>query len=228
MKILVVDDDRTLADILAFTLRREGYEVILAHDGKIALVRWEEDQPDLVILDVNLPGVDGFEVCRRMREQSDIPILLLTVRGEEDDIVRGLKLGADDYITKPFSPRQLIARAQAVLRRAGQTAITPIRKVGELQLDLNRRELITGENQVIQLTALEGRLIDLFMTNVGRVLTVEMIIDHVWGPLGADRDMVRQLVHRLRGKIEPDPTDPIYIKNVPRLGYGLLMDDNIS
>ena len=121
MKALIVDDDRVLADVLAFTLRREGFQVIQAYDGEAALERWAEEQPDLIVLDVNMPRLDGFAVCRRIREQADTPIILLTVRGEEDDIVHGLKLGADDYITKPFSPRQLVARAQAVLRRAGRS-----------------------------------------------------------------------------------------------------------
>ena len=116
MKALVVDDDRVLADVLAFTLRREGFDVIQAYDGSAALQRWSEAQPDLIVLDVNLPKIDGFTVCRRIREQTDTPILLLTVRGEEDDIVRGLDLGADDYIVKPFSPRQLVARAKAIMR----------------------------------------------------------------------------------------------------------------
>ena len=119
MKALIVDDDRVLADILAFTLRREGFEVVQAFDGEAALERWQAERPDIVVLDVNLPRIDGFAVCRRIRELSDTPIVLLTVRNEEDDIVRGLELGADDYITKPFSPRQLVARALAVLRRAG-------------------------------------------------------------------------------------------------------------
>ncbi|MBN2503309.1 MAG: response regulator, partial [Anaerolineales bacterium] len=110
MKVLVVDDDRVLADVLVFTLRREGFEVIQALDGQVALQRWEADQPDLILLDVNMPKVDGFTVCRQIREQSDVPIILLTVKNEEEDIVGGLDIGADDYITKPFSPRQLVAR----------------------------------------------------------------------------------------------------------------------
>ena len=115
MKALIVDDDRVLADVVAFTLRREGFEIVMAYDGDTALQRWFNEKPDLVVLDVNLPKLDGFAVCRRIREQADTPIILLTVRGEEDDVVRGLELGADDYITKPFSPRQLVARTQAVM-----------------------------------------------------------------------------------------------------------------
>ena len=145
MKALVVDDDRVLADVLAFTLRREGFEVSRAFDGQAALERWAEEQPDLIVLDVNLPKLDGFAVCQRIRQQANTPIILLTVREEEDDIVHGLELGADDYITKPFSPRQLIARAQAVLRRAGKLVAPAIRRVGQLTLDPNRREMYIGQ-----------------------------------------------------------------------------------
>jgi DNA-binding response OmpR family regulator len=215
MKALIVDDDRTLADILAFTLRREGFEI----------QRWGEDEPDLIILDVNIPGMDGFEVCARIREESDTPILLLTVRDEEDDIVKGLKLGADDYITKPFSPRQLVARTQAILRRAGRSPTPTYRESGMLRLDISRRELIIGTEKQIRLTALECRLLDLLMSNAGQVMPTERIIDHVWGPRGGDQDMVRQLVHRLRMKLEPDAEQPKYIQNVPRLGYALVTDD---
>jgi DNA-binding response OmpR family regulator len=223
MKALVVDDDRVLADLVSFTLRREGFEVIQAYDGEAALQRWGEAQPDLIILDVNLPRVDGFMVCRRIREQADTPIILLTVRGEEDDIVRGLELGADDYISKPFSPRQLVARAQAILRRVGKTPAPAIRQVGELTLDPKRRELSLGQAPAISLTPLECRLLDYLMLNAGQVLTTEAIIDHVWGVDGGDRDMLRQLVRRLRSKIEPDPTKPVYIETVPGLGYGLIV-----
>jgi DNA-binding response OmpR family regulator len=221
---LIVDDDRVLADVLAFTLRREGFQVVQAYDGEAALAQWQAEQPDLIVLDVNLPKIDGFAVCRRVRQESDTPILLLTVRSEEDDIVHGLGLGADDYITKPFSPRQLVARAQAVLRRAGRSAAPARREVGELALDLNRRELSIGDREPISLTPLEGRLLEYFMLNVGHVLTAEAIIDHVWGPEGGDRDMLRQLVHRLRIKIGQawGGEGPEHIETVPGLGYGLV------
>jgi DNA-binding response OmpR family regulator len=229
MKALIVDDDRVLADVLAFTLRREGFQVFLAYDGEAALARWAEEQPDLVVLDVNLPKLDGFAVCRRIREEADTPILLLTVRNEEDDIVHGLKLGADDYITKPFSPRQLVARAQAVLRRAGRTAASPTREVGGLHLDASRRELRIGQGEPVTLTPLESRLLDYLMLNAGHVLTAEAIIDHVWGAEGGERDMLRQLVHRLRSKIseasgaESQEGGVDYIETVPGLGYGLVV-----
>jgi DNA-binding response OmpR family regulator len=221
MKALIVDDDRVLGDLVAFTLRREGFEIIQAYDGEAALQRWHESQPDLIVLDVNLPKLDGFTVCRRIREQSDTPIILLTVRGEEDDIVRGLELGADDYIAKPFSPRQLVARAQAILRRAGKTAAPALRQVAGLTLDPNRREVYIEQGEAINLTPLECRLLDYLMLNAGQIVTAEAIIAQVWGVEGGDRDMLRQLVRRLRSKIEPDPAQPVYIETVPSLGYGL-------
>jgi DNA-binding response OmpR family regulator len=230
MKVLIVDDDRVLADVVAFTFRREGFQVVQAHDGEAALQRWAEERPDLVVLDVNLPRLDGFAVCRRIREQSDTPILLLTVRSEEDDIVHGLGLGADDYITKPFSPRQLVARAQAVLRRAGHAPAPATRRAGDLMLDPSRREMRTGQGEAVALTPLETRLLDYLMLNAGHVLAAEAIIDHVWGAEGGDRDMLRQLVRRLRAKMAQgagpaaagsDPAPTACIETVPGLGYGL-------
>ncbi|HSN73593.1 MAG TPA: response regulator transcription factor [Anaerolineae bacterium] len=238
MKALIVDDDRVLADVLAFTLRREGFEIVLAHDGETALQRFADEAPDLVVLDVNMPRLDGFAVCRRMRQQGDTPIILLTVRGEEDDIVRGLELGADDYMTKPFSPRQLVARAQAVLRRsraARVNTVAGIQRVGNLALDASRREIraVLGEgdgtstSEPTSLTALECRLLDYLMLNAGHVLTADAIIDHVWGAGGGDRDMLRQLVRRLRGKIRElgdgvdQPARVPAIETIPGVGYGL-------
>lgn len=222
MKILVVDDDRVLADVVTFMLHKEGYEVIKAFDGFAALERWKEDSPDLVILDVNMPKMGGFEVCKRIRAQSDTPILMLTVRGEEEDILGGFELGADDYIVKPFSPSQLVARVKAILRRAGSKAPQKELQVGKLRFYPSRREvLFLDQDEPICLTHLESQLLEYLMVNAGQVLTVEMIIDQVWGPSGADRDMLRQLVHRLRTKIEPDPSEPLYIQTVPGLGYGL-------
>ncbi len=225
MKALVVDDDRVLADVLAFTLRREGFEVLRAFDGESALRCWHDEQPDFIVLDVNLPKLDGFTVCQRIRLQADTPILLLTVRHEEDDIVRGLELGADDYITKPFSPRQLVARIQAILRRSGKASAPTIRQVGLLTLDPSRREMHLGSSEPISLTPLESRLLDYLILNVGHVLTTEAIIEHVWGAEGADRDMLRQLVRRLRSKMtrvtnELSPR----IETIPGLGYGLVVE----
>lgn len=233
MKALVVDDDRVLADLVSFSFRREGFEVIQAYDGEMALRRWADEQPDLIILDLNMPKFDGFAVCRRIREQSDTPIILLTVRGEEDDIVRGLELGADDYMVKPFSPRQLVARAQAVLRRVGKTPTPATRQVGELTLDPTRREVRLGQGEVVTLTPLENRLLDYLMLNAGQILTIETLINHVWGVEGGDRDMLRQLVRRLRSKIvQTSPSDSagpvaIYIETVAGLGYGLIAPGDV-
>lgn len=221
MKALVVDDDRVLADLTAFALRRAGFDVIQAFDGEVALRRWEAEQPDLIILDVNLPRVDGFTVCRRIRAVAATPIIMLTVRDKEDDIVRGLNLGADDYMAKPFSPRQLVARSLTVLRRAGKTLAPSVRQAGSLSFDSSRREVRRDDGPPITLTPLEGRLLDLLMTNAGQILPSETIIDQVWGPEGGDRDMLRQLVRRLRARIEPDPAHPTLIETIPGLGYGL-------
>ena len=223
MKILVVDDDRVLADVVAFTLRREGFDVIQAYDGAAGFQRWADERPDLLILDVNMPKMDGFELCRRIRVQANTPIILLTVRGEDDDIVSGLEIGADDYIVKPFSPRQLAARVKAILRRAGGHP-TPVEfQIGELILVPGKREvMLNSASEPITLTPLENQLLECLAINAGQVLTFDAIIDHVWGPAGADRDMLRQLVRRLRAKIEPNPSKPIYIQTVPGLGYGMM------
>jgi DNA-binding response OmpR family regulator len=217
-----------LADLVAFAFRREGFQVIQAYDGLSALQRWAEEKPDLVILDVNLPKMDGFSVCQRIRRESSTPIIMLTVRGEDGDVVHGLDLGADDYITKPFSPRQLVARANAVLRRAGQSLTPSQRQTGDLYLAPNRREVHISQGEPIPLTPLEGRLLDCLMISPEQVLTYDVLIDYVWGPQGGDRDMLRQLVRRLRRKIEPDPTNPRFIKNIAGLGYGLAIGNESS
>ncbi|MFZ2361234.1 MAG: response regulator transcription factor [Anaerolineae bacterium] len=239
MKALIVDDDRVLADVLAFTLRREGFAIVLAHDGETALRRFAEEAPDLVVLDVNMPRLDGFAVCQRIRQMADTPIILLTVRGEEDDIVAGLELGADDYMAKPFSPRQLVARVQAVLRRsrAGRSVATAgLQRAGNLALDASRREIrvLVGEGEEavagapVSLTALETRLLSYLMLNAGHVLMADAIIDHVWGVDGGDREMLRQLVRRLRAKLKDlsdSAADQIAglpaIETIPGVGYGL-------
>lgn len=223
MKALIVDDDRVLADLVAFTLQREGFQVLKAYSGEAALNFWAADRPDLVVLDVNLPDTDGFALCRQMRREADTPIIMLTVRGDDDDVIQGLQLGADDYVQKPFSPRQLVARIQAVLRRAGKAMAPSVRRVGDLSLDVNRRLAQIGQDRVVPLTALETRLLDYLMLNAGHVLTSDSIMNHVWGGEGADRDMLRQLVYRLRRKIEPEPASPQYIETVTGFGYGLTL-----
>jgi DNA-binding response OmpR family regulator len=226
MKALIVEDDLALADVISFTLRREGFEVAAAYDGLAALDRWEAERPDLVILDLNLPKLDGLAVCEHIRSQAQTPIIILSVRGEDDDVVRGLQLGADDYIAKPFSPRQLVARAQAVLRRAGvPTARGPLTSAGAV-LDVARRELRTPGQEPVQLTALECRLLETLMLNSGQVVPVETLIASVWGPEGADRAMLKQLIYRLRRKIEADPSTPTYLETVPGVGYAFAGDSS--
>jgi DNA-binding response OmpR family regulator len=229
MKVLVVDDDRVLADLVSFTLRRAGYEVVMAGDAVSAIRRWTEDQPDLLILDINLPGTaelqNGFAICRRIRQESNVPIILLTVRGEEKDIVYGLEAGADDYILKPFSPRQLVARIQAVTRRFHTTNNARPAKLSVEGLDFNPklREVYLADQTPRTLTQLESRLLESLMLNAGQALTFDDLISDVWGSGGGTAEMLRQLVRRLRTKIEKDPTNPHYIQNLPGLGYAFLL-----
>jgi DNA-binding response OmpR family regulator len=226
MKTLIVDDDLDLADVLSFTLRRAGFEVIVAHDGCLALERWREEDPALVVLDLNLPRVDGLSVCQRIRAEADTPIIILSVRDEEDDIVKGLALGADDYIVKPFSPRQLVARAEALMRRAGVPSIFPAPlAAGDLTLDLSHHEVRRGEDVLSALTPLECRLMEVLVRNQNHVLPADMLIDHVWGPAGGDRVMLKQLVRRLRLKVEPDPSAPTLIQTVNGVGYELAVQE---
>lgn len=225
MKVLVVDDDRVLADLVVFTLRRAGNEAIVASDAASAIRRWTEDKPDLIILDVNLPGSpgleNGFAICKRIRGESDTPIILLTVRGDESDIVHGLEAGADDYVLKPFSPRQLMARVQAVMRRFHATSTSGPATLSMDGLDFNPklREVILSNGTPKSLTQLETKLLESLMINAGQVLTLDDLISDVWGAAGGSSEMLRQLVRRLRSKIEADPTNPHYIQNLPGLGY---------
>lgn len=221
MKALIVDDDLDLADVISFTMRRAGFETLVAHNGDLALKRWQAERPDIILLDLNLPKMDGLAVCQHIRAQDDTPIIILTVRGEEDDVVQGLELGADDYIIKPFSPRQLVARAEAVLRRAANVDIlSPAPLVaGVFTLDLTRREATIADAPAVHLSTLECRLLAILMQNIGKVLPANTLIDHVWGPAGANREMLKQLVSRLRSKIEPNPSNPIYIETVVGVGY---------
>lgn len=226
MKILVVDDDRVVADLVIFTVRRAGYEAILASDAASALRRWTEDQPDLILLDINLPGTaqlkDGFAICQHIRSQSDIPVILLTVRGEEDDIIHGLEAGADDYVLKPFSPRQLVARVQAVMRRGRSKDSSPSPasfSSDGVSFNPRLREVSLAEGTTKSLTSLESRLLEALMLNTGNILTTDDLISDVWGASGGSSEMLRQLVRRLRTKIEKDPTKPYFIQNVPGLGY---------
>src|SRR6266542_215546 len=224
MAVLLVDDDRDLIDVLTYILRREGYEIISAYDGIQGWERFQRDDPELVVLDANMPGMDGMEVCRRIREVSPKPVIMLTARTDETDIVNALALGADDYITKPFSPRQLVARVKAVLRRVqafsgGTTGGGEVVTAGDLVLDLRTRTLTRGGEE-IRLTPLEFKILHYLMVNRGRALTNAGIVEHVWGFSGAgNEDLVKVHVHRLRQKLERDPQNPEYVRTVSGVGY---------
>jgi DNA-binding response OmpR family regulator len=221
MKLLLVEDDLALSDVLAFTLRRAGFDIVTAYDGLAGVHAWEEESPDLVVLDLNLPKLDGLAVCRRIRSQSETPIIMLTVRGEDEEVVRGLETGADDYVIKPFSPNQLVARVRAVLRRAGMTPTPGTLSAADLTLDRSRNEATRPDQSPIRLTPLETRLLESLMLNVGRVLSADTLINVVWGAEGGDRAMLKQLVYRLRSKIESDPSQPTLIETIPGVGYAL-------
>lgn len=224
MKVLIVDSDLALSDVLAFTLRRAGFEVVATHDGLAALKTWEAESPDLIILDLNLAKLDGLKVCERIRALSDIPIIILSVRDDEDDIVRSLKTGADDYIVKPFSPRQLVARAEAVLRRASRSSNTPSPiSAGDLYFDLARCDIYYQGESLAHLTKLECNLLKTLMINHGQVLPYETLIYNIWGPGGGDRAMLKQLVYRLRRKLESKmAVEKKLIETVPNVGYALV------
>ena len=226
MKILAVDDDMELLSLIGFALRQAGYLVIEAADGGAALAAFEREQPDLVILDVNLPVLSGFEVCRRIREQASTPIMMLTVRNSEEDQVLGLDGGADDYLTKPFSPRTLLARVRALLRRpslreeAGDLDRPASLAAGELALDIERQAVRVRGDPPIRLTSLEFRLLQYLLANAGHTIAADRLTTHVWGYRGlGDKQLLKQLVHRLRQKIERNPAEPRYVVTVAGIGY---------
>jgi DNA-binding response OmpR family regulator len=221
VKILVVDDDRELRELIAFVLRGAGHAIVEAGDGLEAVRRHADERPDLVILDVNLPGIDGFEVCRRIRAEFDTPVMMLTVRGEEADQVKGLDLGADDYLAKPFSPRTLSARVRALLRRGGQERPAPL-SAGAILLDPDLQTVSVGGATAVRLTKLEFRLLQLMIGVPNRTVPPERLVRHVWGHRSAvDRQLLKQLVHRVRQKLEVDPAEPRHLKTVAGVGYRL-------
>ncbi|HEX5206682.1 MAG TPA: response regulator transcription factor [Steroidobacteraceae bacterium] len=224
MKVLVADDDRDLRDLVGFTLTQAGYLVIKAADGTGALQSVADEAPDLVILDINMPGASGFQVCQTIRRDSRVPIMMLTVRGEEEDLVRALELGADDYLTKPFSPRTLLARAKALLRRAGTEGASVLSN-GRMRLDADEHSLAIADAPPIRLTKLELRLLQLLLANAGRTVSSDRLLIHVWGHRGSgDRQLLKQLVHRLRQKIERDPATPQILQTAAGAGYKLVTE----
>jgi DNA-binding response OmpR family regulator len=221
MKILLVEDDLALSDVTAFTLRRAGFAVTIAHNGVTAIELWEQSQPALVLLDLNLPKKDGLAVCRHIRTHGATPIIILSVRNSDETIVEALELGADDYIVKPYSTTQLVARVRAVLRRAGITPTAGPLQAADLTLDRARHEVQRPGRAAVRLTPLEVRLLEALMLNAGQVLPADTLISTVWGPDGGDRTMLKQLVYRLRAKLEGEGGEGVMIENVPGVGYTL-------
>ena len=222
MKILLVDDDPDLLAVTGFALQQAGFLVVKAGDGVAALDAFQREQPDLAVLDINMPRMTGFELARKLRERSRIPLIMLTVRSEEEDVVRALSLGADDYLSKPFSPRILLARVKALLRRVGNETEETV-AFGSLALDVAELTLAGLPQGPVRLTPLETRFLQLLFAHGGRTVPTERLLVHVWGNrAGGNRQLLKQLVHRLRQKIEKDPADPRLVRTVPNAGY--LMD----
>ena len=223
MKILLVEDEATYRETLVFKLERDGYEVLAAASGTAALAVFD-GSIDLVLLDLMLPGISGMDVCRQIRTKSTVPIIMLTARDDEIDKVLGLELGADDYVTKPYSYRELVARINAVTRRANETAVVNDEQldVGPLSMFVDRHE-VTVNGELVQMPLREFELLEFFMRNPDRVLTRGQILDRVWGPnFFGDSKTLDVHVKRLRAKLEPDPASPQYIQTIRGLGYKLV------
>ncbi|MBC8331205.1 MAG: response regulator transcription factor [Anaerolineae bacterium] len=221
-RILVVDDEKRMVRFIRLNLEYDGFQVIPAYSGKEALDQVRNALPDLILLDIMLPDIDGFQILQKIREFSSVPVIMLTAKGEEDDRVRGLEGGADDYVTKPFSPRELVSRVRAVLRRIESTegSTSTIINVDErLKIDFKRRE-VWVDNQIVQLRPTEYRLLYHLVQNTGWVLTHEQILTKVWGYEYRDEPhYVRLYINYLRKKIEEDPTKPKYILTERGVGY---------
>lgn len=220
-RVLVVEDEESFSDALSFMLRREGYEVGVAADGAAALDEFERHGADLVLLDLMLPGISGTEVCRTLRQKSTVPIIMVTAKDGEVDKVVGLELGADDYVTKPFSSRELVARIRAVLRRRGEPEemLPGTLEAGPVRIDVDRH-VVTVRGQTVPMPLKEFDLLELLVRNAGRVLTRGQIIDRVWGSdYVGDTKTLDVHVKRLRAKIEEDPRQPTLILTVRGLGY---------
>ena len=225
-KILVADDEPKIRMFIRANLEARDYQVLLAQDGIEAIEIAERELPDVIVLDVNMPGMDGIEACRRIREWADIPIIILSVRGDEKDKVRALDEGADDYVTKPFGVEELLARIRVALRRsAGQTTAAPVFTTGDLEVDLSKR-IVKRRGEEIRLTRTEYELLAYLVSNAGKVLTHRDLLHNVWGPeYGEEREYVRVFIGQLRRKIEDDPSNPRFIVTESRVGYRFVEPD---
>ncbi|HEU5005780.1 MAG TPA: response regulator transcription factor [Jatrophihabitantaceae bacterium] len=223
-RVLLVEDEESFSDALSFQLERDGFEVEVAASGTDALAAFDRSGADVVLLDLMLPGLPGTEVCRALRSRSNVPIIMVTARDAEIDKIVGLELGADDYVTKPYSSRELIARIRAVLRRSVEHSdelVSPVIEAGPVRMDVERH-VVTVEGRPVALPLKEFDLLELLLRNCGRVLTRGQLIDRVWGAdYVGDTKTLDVHVKRLRAKIEPDPSDPKYLVTVRGLGYKL-------
>ncbi|MGW5669454.1 response regulator [Micromonospora sp. NPDC003776] len=221
-RVLVVEDEESFSDALSYMLRKEGFEVSVAATGTSALTEFDRTGADIVLLDLMLPEMSGTEVCRQLRQRSHVPIIMVTARDSEIDKVVGLEIGADDYVTKPYSPRELVARIRAVLRRQTTEAAesgAPTLAAGPVRMDIERH-VVTVDGAPVQLPLKEFELLELLLRNAGRVLTRGQLIDRVWGAdYVGDTKTLDVHVKRLRSKVEPEPSAPRYIVTVRGLGY---------
>ena len=220
-KILVVEDEASFSDALSYVLTKEGFEVVLADTGDGAITTYDRVGADLVLLDLMLPGLSGTEVCKQLRSRSNVPIIMLTAKDTEVDKVVGLELGADDYVTKPYSKAELVARIKAVMRRQSDQIESPdaILVAGPVRIDVERHQVII-DNQSISLPLKEFELLEYLVRNSGRVLTRAQLIDRVWGSdYFGDTKTLDVHIKRLRAKIEKDPANPVYIQTIRGLGY---------
>ena len=218
-KILIVDDEPQIRRVLRTTLTSQGYTVAEARTGDEALEQIRVERPDLILLDVNMPGISGLETCREIRASSDIPIIMLTVRGTEKDKVQALDAGADDYVTKPFSSEELMARIRAGLRRAGPAESMPAFVSNDLKIDFEKRA-VTVKGQLVRLTPKEFELLRHLVANQGKAQGHRRLLQAVWGPdYGEETEYLRVFINQLRKKIEPDPKHPRYLHTEPWVGY---------
>ena len=220
-RILVVEDEESYSDPLSYLLRREGYEVAVADTGPSALAQFDKNGADLVLLDLMLPGLSGVDVCRQLRQRSSVPVIMLTAKDSEIDKVVGLELGADDYVTKPYSSRELLARIKAVLRRLSEPEelVPPTLESGPVRMDVERHT-VTVSGVATSLPLKEFELLEMLLRNAGRVLTRGQLIDRIWGSNDVGNTKTLDVhVKRLREKIEPDPANPRHIVTVRGLGY---------
>ena len=219
-RVLIVEDEESFADPLAFLMRKEGFTTAIAATGQDALAEFDRNGADIVLLDLMLPGMSGTDVCKALRTRSAVPVIMVTARDSEIDKVVGLELGADDYVTKPYSPRELVARIRAVLRRGQEPDLAPpTLEAGPVRMDVERH-VVTIDGADVRLPLKEFELLEMFLRNPGRVLTRGQLIDRVWGSdYVGDTKTLDVHVKRLRAKIEPDPGTPKYLVTVRGLGY---------